>query len=150
MAIVARVSDDEILAAKSWIDRVGIGCEPASAASLAGVKKLVAAGEIDPEATVVGVLTGQLLKDADAVIGYHLGELGGDRTPERESPGHDRTDDGRTGTDARRCAFGLRLPRRAPIWVLDSTHLDLALDLWNELDIDTSGMPGAGDRRGRR
>ncbi len=74
---VARVSDDEILAAKSWIDRVGIGCEPASAASLAGVKKLVAAGQIDPDAKVVGVLTGHLLKDADVVIGYHLGELGG-------------------------------------------------------------------------
>ena len=83
---VARVSDDEILAAKSWIDRVGIGCEPASAASLAGVKKLVAAGEIDPEAKVVGVLTGQLLKDADAVIGYHLGALGGPDRPNINRP----------------------------------------------------------------
>ena len=83
---VARVSDDEILAAKSWIDRVGIGCEPASAASLAGVKKLVAAGEIDPEAKVVGVLTGHLLKDADAVIGYHLGDLGGPDRPNVNRP----------------------------------------------------------------
>ncbi len=83
---VARVSDDEILAAKSWVDRVGIGCEPASAASLAGVKKLVAAGQIDPEAKVVGVLTGQLLKDADAVIGYHLGELGGPDRPNINRP----------------------------------------------------------------
>lgn len=83
---VARVSDDEILAAKSWIDRVGIGCEPASAASLAGVKKLVAEGHIDPEATVVGVLTGQLLKDADAVIGYHLGTLGGPDRPNVNRP----------------------------------------------------------------
>jgi threonine synthase len=83
---VTRVSDDEILAAKSWVDRVGIGCEPASAASLAGVKKLVAAGQIDPEARVVGVLTGQLLKDADAVIGYHLGELGGLDRPNVNRP----------------------------------------------------------------
>jgi threonine synthase len=83
---VARVTDDEILAAKSWIDRAGIGCEPASAASLAGVKKLAAAGEIDPEAKVVGVLTGQLLKDADAVIGYHLGELGGPDRPNVNRP----------------------------------------------------------------
>jgi threonine synthase len=83
---VARVSDDEILAAKSWIDRVGIGCEPASAASLAGVRKLVAAGQIDPEAKVVGVLTGHLLKDADAVIGYHLGDLGGPDRPNVNRP----------------------------------------------------------------
>jgi threonine synthase len=83
---VARVTDDEILAAKSWVDRVGIGCEPASAASLAGVKKLVAAGQIDPEAKVVGVLTGQLLKDADAVIGYHLGDLGGPERPNVNRP----------------------------------------------------------------
>jgi threonine synthase len=83
---VARVSDDEILAAKSWIDRVGIGCEPASAASLAGVRKLVAARQIDSEATVVGVLTGQLLKDADAVTGYHLGDLGGSDRPNINRP----------------------------------------------------------------
>lgn len=83
---VARVSDDEILAAKSWIDRVGIGCEPASAATLAGVKRLVAAGEIDRDATVVGVLTGHVLKDADAVTGYHLGELGGPDRPNVNRP----------------------------------------------------------------
>jgi threonine synthase len=83
---VAEVTDDEILAAKSWIDRVGIGCEPASAASLAGVKKLVASGNIDKDATVVGILTGQLLKDADAVVGYHMGELGGPDRPNINRP----------------------------------------------------------------
>jgi threonine synthase len=83
---VARVSDEEIMAAKSWIDRVGIGCEPASAATLAGMKKLVAAGEIDRDATVVGVLTGQLLKDADAVVGYHLAELGDTDRPNINRP----------------------------------------------------------------
>jgi threonine synthase len=83
---VAKVTDDEILAAKSWIDRVGIGCEPASAASLAGVKKLVASGVIEKDATVVGILTGQLLKDADAVVNYHLGDLGGLDRPNVNRP----------------------------------------------------------------
>jgi threonine synthase len=83
---VARVSDDEIMAAKSWIDRVGIGCEPASAATLAGVKKLVAVGVIDPDASVVGVLTGHLLKDADAVVGYHLGATGDPGRPNVNRP----------------------------------------------------------------
>jgi threonine synthase len=55
------------------IDRAGIGCEPASAASLAGVRKLVASGEIRAGETVVGVLTGHVLKDTDAVTAYHLG-----------------------------------------------------------------------------
>jgi len=70
--IAISVTDDEIMEAKAQIDRAGIGCEPASAASLAGVRKLVAAGEIAPDANVVGILTGHVLKDADAVIGYHL------------------------------------------------------------------------------
>lgn len=83
---VTRASDDEILAAKSWIDRVGIGCEPASAATLAGVRQLVQAGVIDPGDTVVGVLTGHVLKDADAVIDYHLGSLGGPDRPNVNRP----------------------------------------------------------------
>ena len=70
--VVVAVSDDEIMDAKALIDRVGIGCEPASAASLAGVRKLVARGDIDPAETVVGVLTGHVLKDTDAVVAYHL------------------------------------------------------------------------------
>lgn len=84
--VVARVTDDEILAAKSWVDRVGIGCEPASAASLAGVKKLVTSGAIDRDATVVGILTGHLLKDADAVVRYHLGDLGSSDRPNINQP----------------------------------------------------------------
>jgi len=69
---VTAVTDAEILDAKALIDRVGIGCEPASAASLAGVRKLVGDGLIAPDATVVGVLTGHVLKDVDAVVNYHL------------------------------------------------------------------------------
>jgi threonine synthase len=62
--IVEEVSDDEILAAKSVIDRAGIGCEPASAASLAGMRKLVERGIIKRDERVVGILTGHLLKDS--------------------------------------------------------------------------------------
>ena len=60
---VVAVSDEEIFAAKTVIDRAGVGCEPASAASIAGVRKLVAAGEIPANSRVVAVLTGHLLKD---------------------------------------------------------------------------------------
>ena len=70
--IVTAVSDAEIMDAKAQIDRAGIGCEPASAASLAGIRKLVAAGEVSPDATVVGVVTGNVLKDTDAVARYHF------------------------------------------------------------------------------
>ena len=70
--IVTAVSDDDLLDAKAIIDRVGIGCEPASAASLAGIRKLVARGDIAPDATVVGVATATILKDTDAIVRYHL------------------------------------------------------------------------------
>src|SRR5256712_5222022 len=61
--IVEEVSDEEILAAKAVIDRSGIGCEPASAATVAGVRKLVGRGIIKRNECVVGVLTATLLKD---------------------------------------------------------------------------------------
>jgi threonine synthase len=61
---IGAVTDDEILAAYRDLARLeGIFCEPASAASVAGVRKAAAAGEIDPTATVVCVLTGHGLKD---------------------------------------------------------------------------------------
>src|SRR5277367_3740623 len=50
-------------------------CEPASAVTLAGLKKLVAAGKIDPAETVVLLLTGHTLKDSDYTIQYHRGDL---------------------------------------------------------------------------
>lgn len=65
--VVTQVDDGEILAAKRALDRAGIGCEPASACSLAGTRNLVAQGVIAPDQTVVGILTGHLLKDPDAV-----------------------------------------------------------------------------------
>ncbi len=66
--VVAAVDDAAILAAKAVIDRAGIGCEPASAATLAGLRQLAAAGIIAPDATIVGILTGHILKDADTTI----------------------------------------------------------------------------------
>lgn len=72
---VESVTDQEILDAKALIDRAGIGCEPASACSLAGTKKLVDLGVIQADETVVGVLTGHVLKDPDATIGYHANTL---------------------------------------------------------------------------
>jgi threonine synthase len=65
--VVTRVPDAEILEAKGAIDRAGVGCEPASAASLAGLRRLVASGRVAATARVVAVLTGHLLKDPDAV-----------------------------------------------------------------------------------
>jgi threonine synthase len=59
---VIAVSDAEILDSKWAIDKAGVGCEPASAASLAGVRKAVSAGVIAPGEIVVAVLTGHLLK----------------------------------------------------------------------------------------
>lgn len=61
--IVEEVSDEEILEAKAVIDRAGIGCEPASAATLAGMRKLVGRRVIRGDERVAGILTGTLLKD---------------------------------------------------------------------------------------
>ena len=70
--VVAAVSDREILEAKAVIDAAGVGCEPASATTVAGIRRLVRAGVIRPGESVVAVLTGHLLKDPDIVIDYHL------------------------------------------------------------------------------
>ncbi|HEV7429052.1 MAG TPA: threonine synthase [Thermoanaerobaculia bacterium] len=66
--IVEQVTDDELMLAKREIDEMGIGCEPASATTLAGVKKLRAAGVMRDAERVVCVLTGHLLKDTDAIM----------------------------------------------------------------------------------
>ncbi len=73
--VVESVSEQEIMDAKAMVDAAGIGAEPASCCSVAGAKKLVELGVIDPDATVVGILTGHVLKDPDAAIGYHKDEL---------------------------------------------------------------------------
>ncbi len=73
--IVERVTEQEIADAKAIIGRDGIGCEPASATTLAGIKRLVSADVIDSSEDVVAVLTGSLLKDPTYTIGYHTGKL---------------------------------------------------------------------------
>jgi threonine synthase len=62
--LIEAVTDDEILAAYRDLPRLaGVFCEPASAASVAGLRKMAAAGRVDPAATIVAVLTGHGLKD---------------------------------------------------------------------------------------
>lgn len=66
--VVTTVSDEEILAAKRVIDRAGVGCEPASAASVAGVRRLVSEGIIGRNDDIVAILTGHLLKDPEILL----------------------------------------------------------------------------------
>jgi len=66
--IVEQITDEELMLAKREIDEMGIGCEPASATTLAGVKKLRAAGVMRDGERIVCVLTGHLLKDTDAIM----------------------------------------------------------------------------------
>jgi threonine synthase len=73
--VVERVTEQEIADAKAIIGADGIGCEPASAATLAGIKRLAASGTIDSSANVIAVLTGNLMKDPSYTIGYHADEL---------------------------------------------------------------------------
>ncbi len=76
--VVRTVSDEEILAAKAAIDAAGVGCEPASAATLAGVRRLRGEGVIRAGERVVGVLTGHILKDPEILQTMHQG---GDAPP---------------------------------------------------------------------
>jgi threonine synthase len=69
------VTEAEIAIAKAEIGAEGLGCEPASAVTLAGLKKLNTQGVIGPGETVVLVLTGHTLKDADYTIDFHRGTL---------------------------------------------------------------------------
>jgi threonine synthase len=80
-----QVSELEIVQAKAEIGAEGIGCEPASAVTLAGLKKLLQAGFVKPEETVVLVLTGNLLKDPDFTMAFHRSDLFRGTADERES-----------------------------------------------------------------
>lgn len=86
--VCEKVSEQEIADAKAVIGQAGIGCEPASAASLAGTKKLVARGIIRPKDRVVAVLTGHMLKDPMYSLDYHEGKLAylGDGAKKRIEP----------------------------------------------------------------
>ncbi len=70
-----QVTEVEIAQAKAEIGAEGIGCEPASAVTLAGLKKLVKQKFVKPDESVVLVLTGNLLKDPDFTMEFHRGDL---------------------------------------------------------------------------
>jgi threonine synthase len=70
-----QVTEFEIAQAKAEIGSEGIGCEPASAVTLAGLKKLLKLGFVKPGESVVMILTGHLLKDPDFTIEFHRGEM---------------------------------------------------------------------------
>ena len=73
--VVEKVTEQEIADAKAVIGKAGIGCEPASAATLAGIRKLTASGVMNKDADVVAVLTGNVMKDPDYIYKYHTGQL---------------------------------------------------------------------------
>jgi len=69
--VVLDVTDDELLEAKAVVDAAGVGCEPASAASVAGARRLVRDGLAKPGDRVVAILTGHVLKDPGTLLDYH-------------------------------------------------------------------------------
>lgn len=85
--VVRSVDDGTILDHKALVGRHGFGCEPASAASVAGAHLLLREGVIRPEETVVCILTGHQLKDPDATVGYHLGTPKGGHAVGSAGPG---------------------------------------------------------------
>jgi threonine synthase len=69
--LVLSTSDEELLEAKAAIDASGVGCEPASAVTLAGIRQLVGTGQVKSGDRVVAVLTGHILKDPALLLRYH-------------------------------------------------------------------------------
>ncbi len=98
---VEQVTEVEIALAKAEIGSDGVGCEPASAVTLAGLKKLVKQGFVKPNETVVLILTGHGLKDPEFTLKFHRGDLF-------------------TGTPHEKEAAMLAPQQRAPL-VLDAT-----------------------------
>jgi threonine synthase len=82
---VEEVSEVEIAVAKAEIGAEGVGCEPASAVTLAGLKKLVKRGFVSAGEPVVLVLTGHLLKDSEFTLRFHRGDLFTGTSHESES-----------------------------------------------------------------
>ena len=74
--VVRAVTDDEIRDAKAIVGKYGLGCEPASAASIAGLRRLRAEGLIAADERVACVLTGHALKDPDVTVNYHTKKQG--------------------------------------------------------------------------
>jgi threonine synthase len=84
--VVRAVSDEEICDAKAVIGSHGLGCEPASAATIAGLRHLRAEGVIAADETVACVLTGHPLKDPTLTVNYHKEKQGQFSNPPIEAP----------------------------------------------------------------
>ena len=82
---VEQVTEIEIALAKAEIGSDGVGCEPASAVTLAGLKKLVGQGFVKPNETVVLILTGHVLKDPEFTLNFHRGDLFSGTAREKEA-----------------------------------------------------------------
>lgn len=106
--VTAAVSDREIMDAKAVIDRSGIGCEPASAAALAGLRNLVRDGVVHREETAVCLLTGNILKDTASIDMYYaevvseLDPYGPHKHPDDANAHPDDANDHQNGAFARR------------------------------------------------
>ena len=74
--IVRAVTDEEICDAKALIGKYGLGCEPASAATIAGLKNLRVEGVVGSDERVACILTGHLLKDPNVTVNYHKDNQG--------------------------------------------------------------------------
>jgi len=83
---VEQVSEVEIARAKAEIGSDGIGCEPASAVTLAGLKKLVQQGFVQPYESIVLILTGHILKDPEFTLKFHRGDLFNGTAHEKDAP----------------------------------------------------------------
>ena len=84
--VVRAVTDAEICDAKAMIGKYGLGCEPASAATIAGLKNLLAEGVIGKDSSVACVLTGHVLKDPNVTVTYHKDRQGQFSNPPIEVP----------------------------------------------------------------
>ena len=84
--VVLAVPDQEIIDAKALVGRYGLGCEPASAATIAGLRHLLANGTVDPGQTIACVLTGHQLKDPNVTVNYHKDNQGPFSNPPVEAP----------------------------------------------------------------
>ena len=84
--VVRAVSDETIIDAKALIGKFGLGCEPASAATIAGLDVLLAEKTIKPNETVACVLTGHCLKDPNVTVNYHKERGGKYSNPPIECP----------------------------------------------------------------
>jgi len=74
--VVRQVSDEQILDGKALVGTFGFGCEPASGASVAGLRRLIEERVIAPTERVVCILTGHGLKDSDVTVNYHTRSRG--------------------------------------------------------------------------